>query len=288
MKDWDYENDQWTKLPGYLKHLPLFTRHIDFSSMVIKYIWAAFLKLVFFQFYIRLNVVGDYKRVFRSNPKLILISNHGSHLDAVSIAASIPVSIWTDVYIAAAKDYFFTNPLFTFFSQHCLGAIPIDRKDRKGEAINLILTLLSSLEKIWLIIFPEGTRSKDGKVHDFKRGVSIFAERTKTPILFLYVDGNSRLWPKGAIFAKPGKLTVHVGPVHPPAPIDVVYQAYKAWAIGIAPDAFETLRQEVEPLTEAEDAARAEQENAVEDAEDQQDAKIEAETEANGGPRGRY
>lgn len=250
MKDWDYDNDQWTKLPGYLKHLPLFTRHVDITSNAIKYVWAIFLKFIFFQFYIQLRVKGDYHKVYRENPKLIVISNHGSHLDAISIAASIPVQYWTNVFIAAAKDYFFTNPVFTFFSQHCLGAIPIDRKDRKGEAITLIVTLLTRLNRIWLILFPEGTRSKDGKVHDFKRGVSLFAEKTKTPILFLYVDGNNRLWPKGAIFAKPGRLTIHVGPVHPPAPIEVVYNAYKAWAIGIAPDAFDTPPPEIPDLPE--------------------------------------
>ncbi len=239
MKDWDYDNDQWTKLPGYLKHLPLFTRQLDLFSIFVKYIWAIFLKAIFFRTYIQLRVVGDFKKVYRENPRLLVISNHGSHLDAISIATAIPAVYWRDLYIAAAKDYFFTNPLFTFFSQHCLGAIPIDRKDRKGEAINLILTLLTKLPRIWLILFPEGTRSKDGKVHDFKRGVSIFAERTQTPILFLFLDGNTRLWPKGAVFAKPGRLTVHVGPVHPPAPIETLYKAYRDWAITIAPEAFE-------------------------------------------------
>lgn len=239
MKDWDYDNDQWTKLPSHLKHLPLFTRHLDFTSIIIKYIWAFILKFLIFQLYIRLKVKGDFKKVYKENPRLLIISNHGSHLDAVSIASAIPALYWRDLFIAAAKDYFFTNPLFTFFSQHCLGAIPIDRKDRKGEAINLILNLLTNLPRIWLILFPEGTRSKDGKVHEFKRGVSIFAERTKTPILFLFIEGNSKLWPKGAFFAKPGKLTVHVGPVHPPAPIDTLYKAYREWAVGIAPEAFE-------------------------------------------------
>ncbi|MEZ0391089.1 MAG: lysophospholipid acyltransferase family protein [Pseudobdellovibrionaceae bacterium] len=239
MKDWDYDNDQWTKLPGYLKHLPLFTRHVDLFSIFIRTLWGFFLKLVFFRTYIQLRVKGDFHKVYRENPRVLVISNHGSHLDAISIATAIPLAYWRDVYIAAAKDYFFTNFIFTFFSQHCLGAIPIDRKDRKGEAINLIMTLLNNLPRIWLILFPEGTRSKDGKVHDFKRGVSIFAERSNTPILFLFLEGNTRLWPKGAVFAKPGRLTIHVGPVHPPAPIETIYKAYRQWAIGIAPEAFE-------------------------------------------------
>jgi 1-acyl-sn-glycerol-3-phosphate acyltransferase len=237
MKDWSFENEQWTKLPTYLKHLPLFTRHVDLTSIFFRYLWSFYLQEFVFKFYIRLQVKGQsFYDLYKTHPKLLIISNHASHLDATSIAAAIPKRFWLDLYIAAAKDYFFSNPFFTFFSQHCLGAIPIDRKDRKGEAINLILRLLTELDRIWLIIFPEGTRSKDGKIQEFKRGVSIFSERTQTPILFLYIDGNSKLMPKGYVWAKPGKLTIHVGPVHPPGPIEEVYEAYKKWVVTVAPD----------------------------------------------------
>ncbi len=238
MRPWSYENKQWTKLPTYLKHLPLFTRHIDWFSIFIRFLWSIVLQDLIFRFYIRLKVVGTpYKELYKKYPKLIIISNHASHLDATSIAASIPKTYWLNVYISAAKDYFFSNPLFTFFSQHCLGAIPIDRKDRKGEAINLILKLLTTLDRMWIILFPEGTRSKDGAINEFKRGVSLFSEKTQTPILFLYIDGNRRLWPKGNFFAKPGRLTVHVGPVHAPAPIEEVYEHYKHWVLGIDAEA---------------------------------------------------
>lgn len=252
MKDWNYENEQWTKLPTYLKHLPLFTRHIDLFSAVMRYVWSVILKDLIFKFYIRLKIKGgSFTEIYKAHPKLLVISNHASHLDATSIAASIPRRYWLTLYIAAAKDYFFTNPLFTFFSQHCLGAIPIDRKDRRGEAINLIIKLLHELPRIWLIIFPEGTRSKDGKIQEFKRGISIFAERTKTPILFLYIEGNADLWPKGKLLPKPGKLVIHVGPVHPPGDIKVVYEAYKSWVMTINPDAFKAA--ETNPLEESHD-----------------------------------
>lgn len=238
MKVWTYENEQWVKLPTYLKHLPLFTRHIDLTSLFIRHLWGFFLKTIVFRFYVRLEVVGDYKPIFEKYPRLLLISNHASHLDAVSIATSLPFPYWKHLFIAAAKDYFFSNPFFTFFSQHCLGAIPIDRKDKKGEAIKLISNLLTNLDRIWLILFPEGTRSQNGKVNDFKRGVSIFAERTRTPILYLYLEGNAELWPKGAFFAKPGKLKIHIGPVKEPAPIEEIYADYRKWAIHINPQAF--------------------------------------------------
>lgn len=239
MKPWTYENNQWTKLPVYLRHLPLFTRNIDFTSKVIRFLWALYLRDFVFKYYIRLETRGaNIDELYRKYPKLILISNHASHIDATSIAAAIPKRYWKDLYISAAKDYFFSNPFFTFFSQHCLGAIPIDRHDRRGEAIKLILRLLSELDRIWLIFFPEGSRSPDGKIHAFKRGVSIFSERSGTPILFLYLDGNSRLWPKGARWARPGKLVIHVGPVLAPSPIEEVTAAYKKWVDSIATNAF--------------------------------------------------
>jgi 1-acyl-sn-glycerol-3-phosphate acyltransferase len=236
MRPWTYENDQWTKLPAHVKHLPLFTQHFDLTSLVVRFIWSLILKNWFYTFYIRLDIKGgNFEDLYNQHKKLIIISNHASHLDATSIAASIPRRRWRHLYMAAAKDYFFSNALFTFFSQHCLGAIPIDRKDKKGEAVQLIISLLTNLERMWLIIFPEGTRTKDGKIQEFKRGISIFAEKTNTPILFLFIEGNSKLWPKGAAFAKPGKLTINIGPVQPPGSIDEIYRNYLAWVKTIDP-----------------------------------------------------
>jgi 1-acyl-sn-glycerol-3-phosphate acyltransferase len=237
VKSWNYEHDQWTKLPGHLKHLPLFTRHIDFTSFLFRALWGIILK-IFFLFYIRLHLIGDYKELYEKYPRLIVISNHASHIDAVSITASIPFKYWLDLYISAAKDYWFRNPVFTFFSKHCLGAIPIDRKDKKGEAIKLCTTLLNSLERIWLIMFPEGTRSPDGYVQPFKRGVSIFSQRTNTPVLFLYLEGNAKAFPKGAWLPRPGTLKIHIGPVVQPIDIDNIDDLYRDFAIKINPNAY--------------------------------------------------
>lgn len=236
MKDWNYENEQWTKLPPHLRHLPLFTRYFDLMSMCIRFLWFLFLKFIFFRFYIRLKVHGNMKQVHEDHPRLIVISNHSSHLDAISISTSIPFRRWIHLYFAAAKDYFFANGWMTFFSQHCIGAIPIDRKDRSGEAAKLCIQLLTDLKKIWLVMFPEGTRSKDGLIHPFKKGISVFAERSQTPILFLYLDGAYNLWPKENGFAKPGKLTVYVGPVHPPGPIQEIEEKYRRWVSQFKPE----------------------------------------------------
>ena len=237
MKNWNYNNEQWTELPGHLKHLPLFTRQFDLTSWIFRLIWAIFLKFMF-RLYFRTKVVGDIHEIYNNNPKLLIISNHASHLDAVSIAAAIPFKYWLDLYIAAAKDYWFSNPVFTFFSKHCLGAIPIDRKDKPSDAVKLCINMLNSLDRIWLILFPEGSRSQTGFIQQFKRGVSIFSQKTDTPILFLYLEGNQHLMPKGGGFPKPGKLIVHIGPVQPPAPIQEVADNYKNWVLTINPSAY--------------------------------------------------
>ena len=44
MRDWDYENEQWTRLPSYLKHLPLFTRDYDLVSLFFRSLWSVILK----------------------------------------------------------------------------------------------------------------------------------------------------------------------------------------------------------------------------------------------------
>jgi 1-acyl-sn-glycerol-3-phosphate acyltransferase len=253
MKDWNYENEQWVQLPAHIKHLPLFTRHFDLTSFLFRVAWGIFLKGIGFRFYVRLRVNGDFHKIYRSHPRLILISNHASHLDAVSIAAAVPFVYWKDLFITAAKDYWFRNPLFTFFSKHCLGAIPIDRQDRKSEAIKLCVTLLQSLERIWLILFPEGGRSPDGTLQPFKRGVSLFSQKTNTPVLFLFLEGNSELWPKGRLLPFPGRLVVHVGPIHEPAPVADLYEDYKKWVRSFAPDAvIDAPKPDTEPETEAE------------------------------------
>lgn len=238
MRDWSYDNEQWIKLPNHLRHLPIFTRHFDLFSLVLRFLWFVFLKFLFFRFYIRLEVKGDFAAVKKQHPKLLVVSNHASHLDAISISTSIPFRFWMDLYFAAAKDYFFSGFWMTFFSKHCIGAIPIDRKDRKGEGVKLCTTLLDKLDSIWLVMFPEGTRSKDGFIHPFKKGISVFSLRSKTSILFLYLEGAYDLWPKDAGFAHPGRLVMHVGPVHPPAPVEQVFAAYKNWVESIHPGAF--------------------------------------------------
>lgn len=189
-----------------------------------------FLKKIFFKFYLRLRVVGDIKKILEEHPKLLLISNHSSHLDAVAITSMMPLFRCHDLYITAAKDYFFSNPFIRFFSKHFLKAVPVDRSDEGGsDTFRLCVSLLQKLDKVWLLIFPEGTRSLDGKLQQFKRGVDVIAKKTNTPVLFLFIEGAYELWPKNCWFSKfGGTVTVYIGSVLNIEDQDI-YENYREW-----------------------------------------------------------
>lgn len=198
------------------------------SRLFSRGLWALFLRLAF-KFYVRLRVRGSFKGFYKKYPKLIIISNHASHLDGPAILTSIPFSHWMDLYILAAKDYWFSSRALRFFSKYFLGAIPVDRKVDKTNSIKKCVNLLNNLKRIWLVMFPEGTRSADGSLRPFKNGVGLFSQKSNTPVLFLYLQKNQSLWPKGKSFPLPGKMYLHVGPVHEPGDTDTIFNNYKKW-----------------------------------------------------------
>lgn len=227
--------------PSHLEHLPFFKCRRSWikkgMGALARCFWALFIKTVF-KFLIPVKIKGDFNHIHKKHPRLLIISNHASHLDAVSISYAIPFKYWKHLFISVAKDYWFSHPFRRFLSKYCLNAVPIDRKEQQKESVQLCKDLLKNLSRIWLILFPEGTRSKDDHIHPFKGGVSLFSQKTQTPILFLYIEGNRKLMPKGRFPRFLGKLTIHVGSVHPPANIQVIRDSYKEWVLQINQDAY--------------------------------------------------
>ncbi len=219
-----------------VKHLPLTKCKpvgVGFLGLLAWGAWVVFLKGLAFRFYIRLRVRffnnNNFQHIISQYPRLILIANHSSHLDSVSISAAVPLRQWRHLYPVAAYDYWFSNRWKRFFSQNCLNAIPIERKDSAVNSIKLCNKLLSTRERIWMIVFPEGTRSRDGQLHGFKKGVGIFSQSTNTPVLFLHIRGAGKLFAKKTRLPKPGIMELVVGPVHEPAPIEEIENHYKVW-----------------------------------------------------------
>ncbi|MCD7710521.1 MAG: 1-acyl-sn-glycerol-3-phosphate acyltransferase [Porphyromonadaceae bacterium] len=92
--------------------------------------------------------------------------------------------------------------------------------DRSGKGLR---ETLASAEKILtkgmsLVVFPEGSRTPDGKIHRFKKGAYQIADDLSLPVVPLTIDGSYRVLPKGGRLVRPGKiiLTIH-DPITPQA-----------------------------------------------------------------------
>lgn len=141
----------------------------------------------------------------------LLACNHSSNLDPF-LAGSF---ISRDIYFFARKTLF--KPGFANWVLKKFNAIPVDRDGGKDvSALKRVLELLSQGEGV--LIFPEGTRSPDGRIQTAKRGVGMMACRAQVPVVPVHIIGSFDVWGKGGKLPKflPGRITLVYGqPLYP-------------------------------------------------------------------------
>ncbi|MCM1329955.1 MAG: 1-acyl-sn-glycerol-3-phosphate acyltransferase [Ruminococcus sp.] len=145
---------------------------------------------------------------------LVMASNHRSYADPVILTMPMKLPV---TYMA--KEELFKNKLFGWFITK-LGAFPVKRGDGDMKVIDDSVAILNSGRH--LVIFPEGTRSKDGKVGRGKTGVALIAAKSGADVL-----------PCGIVFQGEklhfrSKLTLRFGKVIPAAEIAVEDASPKA------------------------------------------------------------
>jgi 1-acyl-sn-glycerol-3-phosphate acyltransferase len=92
---------------------------------------------------------------------------------------------------------------------YSIGAIPLDRDGVGLSGIKEALKRLKRGEMV--VVFPEGTRSKDGKIAPFRPGFTTLAVRSKAAILPVAIDGAFEAYPRWRKFPGPGRIRVHYG-----------------------------------------------------------------------------
>ena len=137
----------------------------------------------------------------RVDGPFILASNHQSHADASIIVAALPRSLRRRLVVAAASDVFFSSPLRAAFAALVYNAIPIERHKVERRSAGLARELLG--EGWGLLIFPEGHRSEDGRLLEFKGGAAYLADRASAQILPCYLENTRFVLPR--LFAKTTK-----------------------------------------------------------------------------------
>ncbi len=143
---------------------------------------------------------------------VLVASTHRSHADSVAIAAAIrrPVHFLGDVKLTHAP---IVGPQLTK-----LGMIPL----RRGEADAVALDVLRELVRGGgcVAVYPEGSRSRDGRVHRLRSGIARIAAETQAPIVPAAVLGIEQAWPvDDKPRARGGRVTVRFGQaMAPPEP----------------------------------------------------------------------
>jgi 1-acyl-sn-glycerol-3-phosphate acyltransferase len=135
--------------------------------------------------------------------RVLVCSNHQSSLDPPLIGMALDRRL-----NFLAKQSLFKIPLFKYLIRY-LDAIPIDREGASLSGIKETLRRLKQDEAV--LIFPEGTRSRDGKLNPLKTGFVAVARRSKAPLVPVAIDGAYQCWPPSRSFPWPHPVAIVVG-----------------------------------------------------------------------------
>jgi len=158
---------------------------------------------------IRLEVSGLERLAPRT--AYIYMPNHLSFLDGPMLEMLIPGAARIIV-----KKPVLRIPVVGLAMRH-VGFVPVDRKGEEGGKKSIAKAAVLMRDKGYsFLIFPEGTRSRDGKLQRFRRGGFFLALETGVPIVPVTIRGTFELMPKGQRFARKGKVRVEF---HEPVPV---------------------------------------------------------------------
>jgi 1-acyl-sn-glycerol-3-phosphate acyltransferase len=128
----------------------------------------------------------------------IFVANHTSHADTILLLSALPVKERRRTVVAAAMDSFFMHYGQAIRTVIYFNAIPVDRLKVNRRSAQLALELV---EDDWnLVIYPEGGRTPDGQLQEFKGGAAYLAERSKATVIPTYIHESGFL--KGPKYAK--------------------------------------------------------------------------------------
>jgi 1-acyl-sn-glycerol-3-phosphate acyltransferase len=144
-------------------------------------------------------------------PPFVLVANHTSHLDALALMAALRGQAARRAHALAAEEVFFGSTAGAAFAAYALSALPV-RRGRTGR--QALATLRARLEEdaLVFVLFPEGTRARDGVMAAFQPGVGALVCGTAVPVVPAAIGGAFACWPAARRWPRPGPLSVRIGP----------------------------------------------------------------------------
>ena len=158
--------------------------------------------------YVHPEVVG-LENLTKQDPPLILAANHSSHMDTPLILNSLPKELRRKTLVAAASDYFFSSRARGFFVSVAIGAVPMDRRTVSKQTMDEAEQLLA--DKWCLLVYPEGSRTLDGRLYRGKTGIARLALSAHAPIVPVGIAGTYDVMPAGRSWPVAGHVQVRFG-----------------------------------------------------------------------------
>jgi long-chain acyl-CoA synthetase len=137
----------------------------------------------------------------------IITPNHASYLDGFVVVLSLPFSVFRNLYSLGISD-FFAGSLKSWFAR-IAHVIPIDSSAYLNRALQTSAYVLRHGRS--LCVFPEGGRSSDNTLLEFKKGVGILAIEMGIPVVPVYIKGAFEVLPREAAWPKFRKISVTFG-----------------------------------------------------------------------------
>jgi 1-acyl-sn-glycerol-3-phosphate acyltransferase len=123
----------------------------------------------------------------------LIVANHSSHADTAALIAALPA--WRRPVVAAAADYWFRGGFRPAICRALCAAFPVRRSGGGSADLAAATRLLAAGHDV--IVFPEGTRSRDGQIGDFRRGAARLAAAAGAPLVPAGISGTRALLPPG-------------------------------------------------------------------------------------------
>lgn len=180
--------------------LTILVSPFDSKGKITHYISKIFSKVILLVSGIKLKVNGLEK--IDRDKSYVFVSNHASYFDIPILMQAIPNNVRFIYKKSLSK-----IPIFgwgMYLGQY----VPIDRENGR-EALKALRNAAQKINKgISIVIFPEGTRTPDGEIKDFKKGVFVLADEAKENIVPVLIKGSYNIMPKGKFKIQSAKVEV--------------------------------------------------------------------------------
>ena len=170
-----------------------------------------------------LEVTGAYN--LPGAAPFVMVGNHTSHLDALALGAALPGRLAGRAVALAAGNVFFKSTATAAFAATALNALPIWRDSTSVADLTFLRTRLTE-DGLVFILFPEGTRSRDGALGRFRPGLGAFVAGSTVPVVPCFLHGAHACWPAARRLPRPGKLRLVIGA---PLRFDSVPSTKRGW-----------------------------------------------------------